>query len=407
MTVRRNTHDTIQVIEQEGSPARKTYQTPGNEPSSADLRTIIESSVRDHMIADVPVAIALSGGLDSSIVAAAASMHHPGLQAYTFTLSSSPDPEVEHAALLCKHLGLKHHVARMVNSNVDGWLRRVAWHLEEPVANVNALLGFGLAALMHADGFKVALVGEGADEVFGGYPWYGFALEPSMQNQPHAVFDAYRKRRAQSRSGQFLRPAALALATERMLVQREAFTQRLNEFKHAPLDGFLSFDQETQLQYSQLLRVDRMFMSQGVEARVPFLYRPVLAASASLPANRKFSSPSTSGRMEKIALAEAFSEILPKQITFRPKFGEQGTVNIWSTWLATALEQEFERCIEGIELKGARQLLDEFINWQAVRSLALSSKEKFTLALLLESVDTLLFSRTPPDTSMPVKWEML
>lgn len=90
----------------------------------------------------------------------------------------------------------------------------------------------------------------------------------------------------------------------------------------------------------------------------------------------------------------------------RPKFGEQGTVDIWKSWLTEGLEEEFRRCVEAVELRGARQLLDEFIDWQAVASKPLAAKEKFGLALLLEAVDTLMLSRNFPDSELPLQWEM-
>lgn len=393
----------IRTVEREVWPARRAYQERGAEPTSDMLRATIEASVDDHMIADVPVAIALSGGLDSSIVAVAAARRHPGLQAFTFTLSPDTDPEVEHAALLCRHLGLEHRVARMLPGKVEGWLRRVAWHLEEPVVNVNALLSFALGAIVRAHGFKVVLVGEGADELFAGYPWYRFALDPALSASPGAVFDAYHKRRAQVSSARFLRRPALESATQRLASQRAAFALALAD---SPLNGFLSFDQQTQLQHSQLLRVDRMFMAHGVEARVPFLYRSVSRASAALPAARMMRPAGGVGRMEKLALAEAFAGALPERITTRPKFGERGTVDVWGSWMAQALSDEFERCLQGFELRGARQLLEEFIDWKAVARESPSSKEKFGLSLLLEAVDGLMLSREHPDAAMPVQWEM-
>jgi asparagine synthase (glutamine-hydrolysing) len=356
------------------------------------------------LIADVPVAIALSGGLDSSIVAAAAAHQHPGLQAFTFTLSPATDPEVEHAALVCQHLGLDHRVARMVPCKMEGWLRRVAWHLEEPVANVNALLSFGLAGVVRAHGFKVVLVGEGADELFGGYPWYRYALDPRLASTPGAVFDAYRRRRAQSGSSRYVRAQAHALASPRLHAQRLAFDHALGE---SPLKGFLSFDQQTQLQHSQLLRVDRMFMAHGVEARVPFLYRSVLQASAAIPDARLLPPLGNPGRTEKLALAEAFADTLPESITARPKFGEQGSVNIWDSWVASGLTDEFDRCLHGSELRGARQLLEQFIDWESIGDAPVPPKEKFALSLLLECVDGLMLSREHPGAAMPVPWEIV
>jgi asparagine synthase (glutamine-hydrolysing) len=404
LTLRVDARGVLHSAQEDIWPARRAYAQANAQLTDLSLREVIESSVADHMIADVPVAVALSGGLDSSIVAAAAAVHHPGLQAFTFTLTAEPDAEVEHSALLCRHLGLQHTIARMMPMDMQGWLRRVAWHLEEPVANVNSLLGYGLGSVVRAHGFKVVLVGEGADELFAGYPWYRFALDPALAGESERVFDAYRGRRAQTRSARLLRPAAVELEAQRVLEQRASFAAAV---ARTPLDAFLSFDQGTQLQYSQLLRVDRTFMAHGVEARVPFLYRPVLEASAGLPPLRKLRSAEGTGRKEKVALAEAFRSVLPSQITERPKFGEQGTVNIWDSWMAQGLSGEFDRCLQGSELRGARQLLDEFIDWRAVSQATLVPKEKFALSLLLEAVDSLMLSRQHPDTASPIQWEIL
>ncbi|HVE53842.1 MAG TPA: asparagine synthase C-terminal domain-containing protein [Ramlibacter sp.] len=382
---------------------RDAYRAEAPPTTAKQLRETLMESVADHMIADVPVAVALSGGLDSSIVAFAAAEVHPDLDAFTFTLSGEKDPEVEHAALLCRQLGLRHRVARLVPNETSGWLRRVAWHMEEPIANVNALVSYGLGAVLRQHRYKVVMVGEGSDELFGGYPWYRLALDPSLLSR-EAVFDAYRKRRAQSRSSSFLRPQAVATAERRAAEQRAAFARVASASR---LGGFLAYDQETQLQYSQLLRVDRMFMAHGVEARVPFLYRPVLQASAGIPPSGMFAPPDAGGRTEKVALAEAFAGLLPAEVVSRPKFGEQGTVNIWDTWLAAALTDDLDRCLHGAELRGARQLLEEFIDWKALAAGQLSPKERFAVSLLIESVDAVMLSREAPDGDSPVKWEVL
>lgn len=375
--------------------------------TSSALQQVLASSVRDHMISDVPVAVALSGGIDSSIVATLAAQQHAEIEAFTFTLSRGTDPEVEHAAMLAKHVGLKHHVARLIPGGMEGYLKRIAWHLEEPIANINSLLSYGLASLVREQGFKVMLVGEGADEVFAGYPWYRFAFEHHLSHDYGKVFDAYYQRRAQKRVIACLRPKARLFAEHRLLNQREIFSHHMQDFREIPLNGFLSFDQKTQLQYSQLLRVDRMFMAHGVEARVPFLYRPVLEASARLPVERKMQTGVQGLRAEKVGLAEAFEHVLPHEILRRPKFGEAGTVNLWTTWLAGMLAGEFKRCLESRELRGARQLLGEYLDWEVVASQSLSVKEQFAFALLIESVDALMFSKEIPDVSLPMAWEVL
>ena len=401
LTLRRDASGALRQSTREIWPARRAYLEPGKEPTAAELRAVVEASVSDHLIADVPVAMTLSGGLDSSIVTVAASHHAAGLHAHTFTLTQDTDPEVQHATLLCRHLGLEHRVARLLRGDVQGWLRRVAWHLEEPIANVNALPGFALAAMVRAEGFKVVLVGEGSDELFGGYPWYRLALDPQLQGDPGAMFDAYRRRRSQPTLERCLRPGTNLAGEQRLRRQRDEFITRQRQIAHSPLDGFLSFDLENQLQYSQLLRVDRTFMAHGVEARVPFLYRPVLQASAALPGPRKLLPADGPGRREKVALAEAFAECLPERIAARPKFGAAGTVDLWSTWLAESLSSAFTRCLHAPELRGAREMLDEFIDWSAVGSAALAPKDRFAVALLLEAVDAVLLARDPVDAGLP------
>lgn len=395
----------IHVIESESWFAKRAYLENNGTIDSESLYEVIQRSVDDHLISDVPVALALSGGLDSSIIAAAAAKSHPDLHAYTLTLSSGRDSEVEHASLLCRHLGLKHHVARLAFKNTEGWLRSAAWNIEEPIANISSLLSYGLSAILRDEGFKVAIVGEGADELFAGYPWYQFALNPSFSGDPIKIFNAYHLRRAQKNLINILRPNSIRVMKDRLDIQREAFRTRLSETSQSLLNGFLSFDQSTQLQYSQLLRVDRMFMAHGIEARVPFLYKSVLKASASLFSANKLRINEVGERAEKIELANSFSKYLPKSITLRPKFGENGTVNIWDTGISGIISSELDRCLFSNELRGARQLLDEFIDWKQVENEKLTSKEKFSLALTIEAVDCLLLSRRKYDGHSPLSWE--
>lgn len=406
LTLRRGDDGVLRQTSRTVWQTKSAYREPGAEPTASELRAVIEASVADHMIADVPVAVALSGGLDSSIVTVGAARHQPLLHAHTFTLAplGTSDPEVVHASLLAQQLGIAHHIARLVPGDLDAWLRRIAWHLEEPIANPNSLPGFALGAVLRRHDCKVVLVGEGSDELFGGYPWYRLALDPVSGSDAGAVFDGWHKRRAQSGLRTCLRPATREVGKQRLAAQRLAFGQRARELGGMSLNAFASFDLETQLQYSQLLRVDRMFMVHGVEARVPFLYRSVLQASAALPARRKLRLLAAGGG-EKIALREAFASQLPPAIVERPKFGEQGTVDLWSTWLGQGIDRVFARCVLGDELRAARQRLDEFIDWSAVARAQLSTKERFAVALLLECVDGLLVRRAGPPSARPIEWE--
>ncbi|MBL8750959.1 MAG: asparagine synthase (glutamine-hydrolyzing) [Planctomycetes bacterium] len=377
---------------------RSAYGDAKQAVTANELRDVVESSVGDHLIADVPVAVALSGGLDSSIVAVAASRRSPGLRALTFSLAadSAHDPEVAHATAVAEACALRHDIVRLHRADVGDWLRHVAFHLEEPIANPNALPGAALAAAVRAAGHKVVLVGEGADELFGGYPWYRFALDPEVAGDAGLLFDRYRQRRAQGTLLGCLRPEARHRAEERSASQRAAFVAWCRELPDDPLGAFQSFDLTTQLQYSQLLRVDRMFMAHGVEARVPFLFRPVLEASARLSPAQKLLPPDGPGRREKVALGAAFAELLPPAVAARPKFGATGTVDLWSTWLAEGLAAAHERCVRDDALQPARDLLAPWLDWERVATARLSQKERFSVALLVEAVHCMLVSRRRP-----------
>ncbi len=358
-----------------------------------ELRDVVDRSVRAHLVADVPVGIALSGGLDSSIVASSIARYKPGAQAYTFTFSEGEDVEVEHAALLCRKLGLRHHIMRLNHEVPNDWLSSVAWHIEEPIANINALPTFALSRFIREQGCKVVLVGEGSDEVFGGYPWYAFALD--ADHDAGAVFDAYRKRRAQLPALRLLKESSRRIAVDRTRDQRAAFVSSV-ERAISPLHGFMSFDLATQLQYSQLLRVDRMYMAHAVEARVPFLFRPVAEASAALPCEGLVGKLPPAGRSEKIALAKAFANDLPSEILNRPKFGSRGTFNLWQTAIASHIESELERIRASQERRLAREVLADYLDWTAITTAALSSKTRFALALMVECVHSLITNRGAP-----------
>jgi len=377
---------------------RMAFGRGGPAPDAAALCEVVENSVADHLIADVPVALALSGGLDSSIVAVAANRRAPGLRALTFSFATdlAADPEVEHATAVARAESLRHDVVHLPRADVGDWLRHVAFHLEEPIANANALPGAALAAAVRTAGHKVVLVGEGADELFGGYPWYRLALEPELAADPGLLFDRYRQRRAQSNLLGCLRPEARRHADERATAQRTAFVAWCRELPTDALGAFQAFDLVTQLQYNQLLRVDRMFMAHGVEARVPFLYRPVLAACAALPPAGKLLSPDGPGRREKVALGAAFAGLLPPAVATRPKFGATGTVDLWSTWLAEGLMAAHDRCLRDEALQPARDLLVPWLDWDRVAAARLSPKERFAVALLVEAVHCLLVTRQRP-----------
>src|SRR5262249_13496440 len=154
---------------------RGAYRPTGAGPDAAAvqrLRETIERSVSAQLMADVPVGVALSGGLDSAIIATLAAGQRPG-PLHTFTVAFSDPSYDEHAPAveLAKRIGAAPHVVRAGHVQLMGAIERLAAHMDEPLGDPAVLPTFLLAeeARRHV---KVMLGGEGADELFGGDPTY-------------------------------------------------------------------------------------------------------------------------------------------------------------------------------------------------------------------------------------------
>lgn len=401
LRIERDADGSLKTNMSDGHRLRATFESPRD--GSPSLRCVLDHAVRDHLIADVPVAIALSGGLDSSIVAALAAQRSPHLTAFTLTLAEREDEEVRHAAQMCRKAGLTHRVVRMEVTDFEVLLGKVAYHLEEPVPNINVMLTYGLAAAVRHAGFKAILMGEGSDELFAGYPWYALCRDAELCSNPEAIFSAYRMRRSQRRFEQVLTRDAQARLVKREQAQARAFVEQWQTMSVSSLNRFLYFDQTYQLQFSQLLRVDRMTMAHGVEARVPFLYEKVAKASAALEDREKIRLRwyQRFGRDEKIALAKAAGGLLPREVRQRPKFGVGGTVNLWDSNLVRQLPDTFERMLRAPRYTEARERLGHIVAWNALGANNVPPKRKFALMLMLMCTHIHVCGLDAPDGAQP------
>jgi asparagine synthase (glutamine-hydrolysing) len=262
----------------------------GLEPAAATpgvLRESLEAAVCRQLMSDVPYGALLSGGLDSSIIAALAARHAsmrveddgrsqawwPRLHTFCIGLDGSPDRE---AALdVANHIDSVHHdFGFTVQEGLDT-LRDVVWHLETyDVTTIRAATPMLLMARrIRAMGIKMVLSGEGADEIFGGYLYF------------HRAPDAR------------------------------------------------AFHEETVRKLGRLhlydcLRANKAMAAWGVEARVPFLDTDFLDVAMSLDPEAKRPVP---GRMEKHLLREAFADLLPDSVTWRQK--EQFSDGVGYGWI--------------------------------------------------------------------------
>jgi asparagine synthase (glutamine-hydrolysing) len=235
------------------------------EAVAAELREVLERAVDKWMLADVELGSFLSGGLDSSIIAALAQarLDRP---LNTFAVGTAGSPDLAAARRVADHIGSRHHEFTFTADDLAAALPDVLYHLEacDP-DSVRSAMPTWFVARLACQHLKVVLTGEGADELFAGYAYHhGYAG----------------------------RPRALADELSRGL-------QAMHNIN--------------------LQRVDRVTMAHGLEARTPFLDRDLIAYAQSIPAELKLSVMADGTTVEKWILRRAVADLLPADIVWRKK----------------------------------------------------------------------------------------
>ena len=270
------------------APDWRSYEAVAeNEADSAALREALEASVKRQLMTDVPYGVLLSGGLDSSIIAATAKTFAsrrveadgqteawwPHLHSFAIGLEGSPD--LKAAREVAAYIGTEHHEFHFtVQEGIDA-LSDVIYHLETyDVTTVRASTPMYLMARrIKAMGIKMVLSGEGADEIFGGYLYF------------HKAPDA----------------------------------RAFHEETVRKLDRLHLYD---------CLRANKSMAAWGVEARVPYLDQAFLDTAMRLNPAAKMA---TDGKMEKHILREAFADALPASVAWRQK--EQFSDGVGYSWI--------------------------------------------------------------------------
>ncbi|MEO5378566.1 MAG: asparagine synthase (glutamine-hydrolyzing) [Magnetococcus sp. DMHC-6] len=270
-----------------------------------------ESVLTDHLLADVPVGLFLSGGLDSSSVAVGLNQLEAHLEAFTVGFPQSPRNEAPLAAQIAAHLGLKHHLIEMTNKDLPALMDLIAKQVDEPDGH-SAHMPMYLICQAAAKKFKVVLAGDGGDELFGGYTWYqglatplpGHALWlrkgwgslvpaafsfPTRQAAAHFARSSLLHRHAWRLFPRFLpeevtallAPMGLEFDDEKMLEPlARHFEPKL------PLPRALQrIDLMTFCCDHILTKVDRTSMAHSLEVRVPFLDRRLVEWAFALPSD--------------------------------------------------------------------------------------------------------------------------
>ncbi len=320
------------------------------------LAALLEESVQQRLVADVPLGTFLSGGIDSSVITTLASRHVDRLN--TFSVGYRDEPffnETRYAQLVAKKLNTNHTVFSLTNRDLYEHLHQMLDYIDEPFADSSAIPVYILSKETRQR-VTVALSGDGADELFSGYNKHQAAwrmLHPGLAEQSvQALLPLWqalpksRQGKLSNRVRQFQRFAegsaltakerylrwatfttddeALALLSEQSQekVMKAEYQQRSQQLVAA-----LSNEQETVLQWlftdtqlvlpnDMLTKVDLMSMAHGLEVRVPFLDHRVVEFAFQLPEASKINR-----RTKKRIVQDTFRSVLPKALYRRPKKG--------------------------------------------------------------------------------------
>jgi asparagine synthase (glutamine-hydrolysing) len=359
----------------------------GSEQARYDeITAVLEDSVAKHMRADVTVGAFLSGGIDSTAIAALAIRHNPRLITFTTGFEREGFSEVDVAIASAEAIGAR-HVAKVVSpAEFVEALPEIVWYLDEPVADP-ALVPLFFIAREARKHVKVVLSGEGADELFGGYTIYRepLSLKPfdylpprlrrSMRKVSAPLPEGMRGKSLLHRGSQTLEERyygnARSFSDEQLRSVLKIFRP---EWTHtdvtAPVYGesrdwdpvarMQHIDLFTWLRGDILVKADKMTMANSLELRVPFLDPEVFAVASRLPLDQKITRTTT-----KYALRKALEPIVPAHVLHRPKLGfpvpirhwlQAGELLDWAhSMLATSQADEY------VDIAAVRRMLDEHL----------------------------------------------
>ncbi len=334
--------------------ADKSVRAPSLRAKAEELRDLLSDAVRMRLVSDVPLGILLSGGIDSSTVAAL-SVQHATERVKTFSIGFEEDSfdESKYARQVARHLNTEHYEDKLSAATAGDLISEIGTWLDEPMSDGSLIPTYLLARFVRKH-VTVALGGDGGDELFAGYPMY-YAhtvaakylaipsilrrglIEPVVNALPVSTknmsFDYKAKRfvraanydavtRHHSWFGSFSVDQHEELFTKDVLAQTDADIYRgvrelvggsdaknvIEQMQYADINFYLAED--------ILTKVDRAAMAVSLETRAPFLDPRIGQFAASIPVEYKLK-----GKSGKVILKEAMRDLLPHGILHRPKKG--------------------------------------------------------------------------------------
>ena len=325
------------TVETEHYWPKKAYPLSRGEDAPKRVRKLLDTAVEEHLMADVPVASFLSGGIDSSVVTAlAARALGPGrLQTFSVGFSEDEFDETQIADIVAKKYQTDHHRIELGQEEIVRLVQEAVSRMDAP--SQDAINTYIVSKKVAESGIKVALSGLGGDELFGGYPSFRDAAilrrlagMPQWMRRISRGFGKIGERIADLPGGDIM-----AIAIWRRRLWTDAMLRKaglpVSPLRTLPSPEFgddfakISWAEMSVYMGQTLLRdSDQMSMAVSLELRVPFLDEDLIEYVLSLPALEK-----TRYRITKGLLVEACRDLLPEQVYRRKKMGFALPMDAW------------------------------------------------------------------------------
>lgn len=306
------------------------------------LDELIHHSVKMHLISDAPIGSLCSGGIDSSLITTIARRYDPGISIYHAGVEEEEWGEEKYAELIADHLNIDINYIKMNKKIFLSNLVDTIYHLDIPLYHPSDVSLNQICSLAHSHGVKVLLCGEGADELFGGYPWHKDFLKKlrTQKYLDNRIFNAIKINflnkieYSRDKNYNFLKG----------ILQTNTYSYNNLLMKNYPLllnngENIIRWDQIYHSFYfledmderlvntllidnlyghlgSILYRTDRMGMMASIENRVPFLENNIIRYAINLPIKYKIAHDESKFILKKVA-----EKYLPKEVIYRKKRG--------------------------------------------------------------------------------------
>jgi len=338
-------------------------------------RELLEQCVSSHLMSDVPLGVFLSGGLDSSAVAALTTkIRREPIETFSVGYGEEAFSELSFARQTAEHIGSRHHEVRLNREEFFETLPKLIWHEDEPIAWPSSVALYFVARLAR-ERVTVVLTGEGSDETLAGYTRYAWTLMNARMDKLYRLMTPSSLRRW-VRQGINSSPLTAALhrklehtflvrdgeswpsfyfdnfyssfsaseqahilSDEMRAVCGDAYRGSMQFWENSSADllhRLLYTDIKTYL-VELLMKQDQISMAASIESRVPFLDHVLVEFTASIPAEY-----AVQGLAGKFVLKSAIEDLLPKDIVYRQKMGFPTP---WAYWLTGPQLDDLERML--------------------------------------------------------------